>query len=370
MVLVVGFIGFFLLFNAAAIGGWGQAVEAALAALGVVEVDVVGDGLGEGVVVVELAEVVHFAFEDAPEGFHGGVVDAHAWARHALEHALVAEFDFEFRVGVLKTAVAVDEGVGVGVFGDGAVEGGEDEVVVVMGADGVGDDVVGFEVEDGGEVEFFAGGVLKFGDVGEPFFVGVGAGKIAGEDVGGELHRGCGVGGGLFGADDGTQAADFGEAVKAFVVVVGVVAGVVFVAEAAVAVDAAVLLVELCEAEQDGGVFAFAGRWAAVQPAVVGGAADGEGAADFADGVALLGHVGDDEVVVFMANTAQSHLLSRMWSFFRAAFSTCRRRFSASRILYSACRRSRGVMVAGSLRLPRLSMRPSRPYFLYLRTQE
>lgn len=69
---------------AVAISEGRQAVEAALAAACVVEMDVVGDGLGEGVVVVELVEVVHFAFEGAPEGFHGAVVDAHAGAGHAL----------------------------------------------------------------------------------------------------------------------------------------------------------------------------------------------------------------------------------------------------------------------------------------------
>ena len=39
--------------------------------------------------------------------------------------------------------------MGVGIFFDGTVKGGEDEVVVVGGADVEGDDVVGFEIEDG-----------------------------------------------------------------------------------------------------------------------------------------------------------------------------------------------------------------------------
>lgn len=173
--------------------------------------------------------MVHFAFEGAPEGFHGAVVDAHAGAGHALEHALIEEFDFEFGVGVLKAAVTVHERVSVGVFGDGAVEGGEDKAVVVAGADVVGDDVVGFEVEDGGEVEFLAVGVLTFGDVGEPFFVGLGGVEVAGEDVGWQLNEGFGVSGRLFGANDGAEFADFSEAVEAFFVVVGVVDGVVFV---------------------------------------------------------------------------------------------------------------------------------------------
>ena len=53
----------------------------------------------------------------------GGVVDAHAGAGHALEHALLAEFDLKFEICVLKTAVAVHEGMGVGIFFDGAVKG-------------------------------------------------------------------------------------------------------------------------------------------------------------------------------------------------------------------------------------------------------
>ena len=59
-------------------------VEAALSAACVVKMDVVANGLGEGVVVVELVEVIHLAFEGAPKCFHGGVVDAHAGARDML----------------------------------------------------------------------------------------------------------------------------------------------------------------------------------------------------------------------------------------------------------------------------------------------
>ena len=286
-----------------------QAVESALATAGVVEVDVVGDGLGKGVVVVELVKVIHLTFEGAPEGFHGAVVDAHARTGHALEHALVEEFDFEFWIGVLEAAVAVNERVGVGVFGDGTVKGGEDEAVVVAWADVVGDDVVGFEIKNGGEVEFLTVRVLEFGDIGEPFLVWLSGLEIARKDVGRQLNERLGMRSRLLGADDGAQPADFSQAMKALFVVVGVVEGVVFVGKATVAIDAAVFLIDEFHFSEDAAVFLFAGGWGATQPAVVGGAADGKGAAELGDAVALAGHFLNDEVLVLMTDTIQPHLL-------------------------------------------------------------
>ena len=63
---------------------------------------------------------------------------------------------------------------------------------------------------------------------------------------------------GLFCADDGAKIADLGESVEAFFVVVGVVDGVVFVGESAIAVDAAIGLVEMAHFVEDVSVFALA----------------------------------------------------------------------------------------------------------------
>ena len=257
----------------AAIDKGRQAVESALATAGIVEVDVVGDGLGKGVVVVELVKMVHLTFEGAPEGFHGAVVDAHARTGHALEHALVKEFDFEFWIGVLETAIAVDERVSVGVFGDGTVKGGKNKAVVVAWADVVGDNVVSFEIKNGREVEFLTMGILKFGDIGEPFLVWLSGLEVARKDVGRQLNERLGVRSRLLGADDGAQSTDFGKAMEALFVVVGVVEGVVFVGKATVAIDAAVFLIDEFHFSENAAVFLFAGGWGAAQPAVVGGAA-------------------------------------------------------------------------------------------------
>lgn len=68
---------------AVAVGEGRQAVEAALAAACVVEVDVVGDGLSEGVVVVELVKVVHFAFR-VPQKASMGPLSMHMPGRDML----------------------------------------------------------------------------------------------------------------------------------------------------------------------------------------------------------------------------------------------------------------------------------------------
>ena len=301
------------------VGEGREFVEPALAAAGVVEMDVVADGLGEAVVIVKLTEVVHLALEGAPEGFHGGVVHASAGAGHALDHALLAQLELEFQVGVLKAAVAVHEGMGVGIFFDGAVEGGEHEVVVVTRADIEGDDVVGHEVEYGGEIEFAARSVFHFGDVGEPFFVWGLGGKIMRKNVGRQLHKGRGVRCGLLGADDGAKVGDLGQTMETFFVVVGVVDGVVFVGESAIAVDAAIGLVEMAHFVEDVSVFALAGGWGAVEPMVISGAADGKCLTDPGDGVTELRHILDDDIFQFMAHAGQSHLLSRSRSFLTRA---------------------------------------------------
>ena len=142
--------------QAAAIDGWGQAVEGALAAAVVVKINILVDGAGEAFIVTEMGLVVHLGFEGAPEAFDGAVVLTFANAGHALDDAVGAKFSGEAEGSVLDAVVAVKDGAGIGVTGDGMIEGGMDEEVVIAGTDVVGDDVAGGEIEDGGQIELFA----------------------------------------------------------------------------------------------------------------------------------------------------------------------------------------------------------------------
>lgn len=205
------------------------------------------------------------------------------------------------------------------------------------------------------------GSVFELGDVGEPFFVGGLGDKIASEDVRWQLHEWGGVRSGLFCADDSAKIADLGESVEALFVVVGVVDGVVFVGESAIAVDAAIGLVEKAHFVEDVSVFALTGGWGAVEPMVISGAADGKCLTDPGDGVTELRHILDDDIFQFMAHAGQSHLLSRSRSFFNASTSVSRRVILSWRILFSYSARSRGSMRAGSRCRPRPSRRPSSP---------
>ena len=123
--------------------------------------------------------------------------------------------------------------------------------------------------------------------------------------------------------NEGIEAGKAAEPADAPIGIVGAIANVVLVGEAAGAVEAVALEIDLAEPGKDALILALGGALLAVEPFVVGAAMHLEGAAGFSDGEMVVTHEAVDGVVFEkVADAAQSHPLSRLRSFFKAVFST------------------------------------------------
>ena len=105
--------------------------QSALEAAGVVVSDVAADHLYQGLPAGKAPAVVAFPLENAPEALHGTVVDALAYPGHTLSHPGSNQPVMEDPCGVLEAPVAVEEGMGVGICGNGPVQGIVDQGGVV-----------------------------------------------------------------------------------------------------------------------------------------------------------------------------------------------------------------------------------------------
>lgn len=62
---------------------------------------------------IKMSEIVHLTFQNAPEAFHGTVINTSSDARHTLFHVPLIQFFFELLACILKSAVTVKQRVGI-----------------------------------------------------------------------------------------------------------------------------------------------------------------------------------------------------------------------------------------------------------------
>ena len=84
-----------------------QDAQPALQTPGVVIHNVILNHLYQLLAVGKTPSVVALSLQDAPEPFHGAVVNAFGYARHALSHSSGCKFGVEGAVGVLESSVGV-----------------------------------------------------------------------------------------------------------------------------------------------------------------------------------------------------------------------------------------------------------------------
>ena len=153
----------------------GADTQTALKAGGIVVGDISSDHVRQGLPAGEPPAIVAFPLEDAPETLHGAVVDAFAHPGHTLSHPGGSQLVMEDLCGVLEPPVAVEEGMGAGVFGNGPVQGIVNQGSVVGIPEGESHDPPVTQVQDGAQVEFPHRGtrmVVEFCHISEPFLVG------------------------------------------------------------------------------------------------------------------------------------------------------------------------------------------------------
>ena len=114
---------------------WRQDTQVALYAPSVVIANITLNHLNQCLLVGKSSAIVALTFQNAPESFHGAVVDAVCHAGHTLCHTGLFNFVMESTVRVLVSPVAVKKRMRVGIFPDSFVKGFEYERIVITSAD-------------------------------------------------------------------------------------------------------------------------------------------------------------------------------------------------------------------------------------------
>lgn len=85
-----------------------QNAEVALHAPRIVVGNISVDHVDEVLLAGKALTIVALSLQDAPEPFHGAVVQALSYPRHTLSHAGLLQLVVKHSIGVLETSVAVE----------------------------------------------------------------------------------------------------------------------------------------------------------------------------------------------------------------------------------------------------------------------
>ena len=104
----------------------------------VVIANILLDHLDKLVLAGEPSAVIAFPFQDAPEALHRAVVNTMRHTGHTLRHPCLHELVLKGTVGVLKPSVAVEQRMRVRIGLHSLVEGFENQWVIVVFTEHVG----------------------------------------------------------------------------------------------------------------------------------------------------------------------------------------------------------------------------------------
>ena len=124
----------------------------------------------------ETSPIVAFPFQNPPESLHGAVINAVGNAGHTLRHSGLYKFVVEGTVGILKSSVAVKQGMCVRIGLNCLVEGFENQRIVVALTKHIGHDAPVTEIQNGTQIEFvYLSSLipLEFCYIGKPLLVGL-----------------------------------------------------------------------------------------------------------------------------------------------------------------------------------------------------
>ena len=116
--------------------------------------DIVSDHLDKVPLTGEPSAVIAFPFQNAPEALHRAVVNAMRHTGHTLRHSGLYKFVVEGTVGILKSSVAVKQGMCVRIGLNCLVEGFENQRIVVALTKHIGHDAPVTEIQNGAQIEF------------------------------------------------------------------------------------------------------------------------------------------------------------------------------------------------------------------------
>lgn len=225
---------------------------------------------GKAVIVSKVAKVEHLAFKNTPEAFHGSIVDAAANPGHTLYHSRLVQPGLELLTCILKTSITMKQRAGIGVFGNGQIEGVKNELVIVAPAYGKRDNTFVFKVENGAQIQLGVISALEFRNVGQPFFVKFFSREITAQDVIRRDFRCRMPVLRAFSANDSFQAYHLGKTVYALVIVTGLVPIVQFIGKPPVSISPVEFGVKITELVKQVLVLPLAVTLAAMEPFIIG----------------------------------------------------------------------------------------------------
>ena len=153
---------------------WCHHTKATLQSLVVVVIDIFLNCFGQFYPCVKRPAIVHLTLQDSPESFHRPIVKTMGYSRHALCHALFFKFCMERFVCILKSPVAMKDGMCIGMKSYGLVKGLKDQGIVIVVAKHKCYNAMAIEIKDGTQIKFmqiFTLSILKLRDIGQPFFL-------------------------------------------------------------------------------------------------------------------------------------------------------------------------------------------------------
>ena len=155
---------------------WRQDTQIALHPSGIVITDIVFNHLDEVPLTGEPSAVIAFPLQNPPEALHRAVINAVRNAGHTLRHSGLYKFVVEGTVGILKSSVAVKQGMCVRIGLNCLVEGFENQRIVVALTKHIGHDAPVTEIQNGTQIEFvYLRPLIPFEVcyIGEPLLVGL-----------------------------------------------------------------------------------------------------------------------------------------------------------------------------------------------------
>ena len=124
----------------------------------------------------EPSAVIAFPLQNPPEALHRAVINAVGNTGHTLCHSGLCKFVVEGTVGILKTSVAMKQGMCVRIGLNRLVEGFENQRIVVALTKHIGHDAPVTEIQNGTQIEFVNLSSLiplEFCYIGKPLLVGL-----------------------------------------------------------------------------------------------------------------------------------------------------------------------------------------------------
>ena len=133
---------------------WRQETQIALYPSGIVIMDIVFNHPDEIPLAVEPSAVIALPLQNAPEALHRAVINAMGNTGHTLRHSGLYKFVVEGSVGILKSSVAVKQGMCVRIGSNRLIEGFENQRIIVAFTEHIGHDAPVTEIQNGAQIEF------------------------------------------------------------------------------------------------------------------------------------------------------------------------------------------------------------------------